>query len=50
VSREAQGLGAGRTLVTAFLAEARRRGARKVDLTTDELDNEVWASTWRGRS
>ena len=36
----AQGLGAGRALVAAFLAEARRRGSTKVDLTTDKLGNE----------
>lgn len=35
-----QGLGAGRALVQAFLAEAGRRGARKVDLTTDQAGNE----------
>lgn len=36
----AQGLGAGKALVLAFLDEARRRGARAVDLTTDKIDND----------
>lgn len=35
-----QGSGLGKTLVRAFLAEARRRGIRSVDLTTDKVDNE----------
>jgi ribosomal protein S18 acetylase RimI-like enzyme len=39
VAPMAQGIGAGRKLVEAFLSEARLRGARKVDLTTDKTDN-----------
>lgn len=35
-----QGVGAGKALVTAFLEDARRRGATRVDLTTDKVDNE----------
>jgi ribosomal protein S18 acetylase RimI-like enzyme len=40
VGPEAQGLGAGKALVLAFIDEAARRGAVKVDLTTDKVDNE----------
>jgi ribosomal protein S18 acetylase RimI-like enzyme len=36
----AQGLGAGKALVLAFVDEARRRGATGVDLTTDKLEND----------
>ena len=39
VSREAQGRGLGKALVTAFLQEAADRGAKRVDLTTDKVDN-----------
>lgn len=41
VRPEAQGQGHGRTLVMAFLDEARRRGLRHVDLSTDRDDNEA---------
>lgn len=37
---ELQGTGAGKKLVEAFLAEARRRGCKRVFLTTDHDDNE----------
>lgn len=37
----AQGRGMGRALVEAFLAKAGHRGAMRVDLTTDKVDNEV---------
>jgi ribosomal protein S18 acetylase RimI-like enzyme len=40
VAADAQGLGAGRKLVVAFLEEARRRGATRVDLTTDKTCND----------
>lgn len=40
VDPAAQGLGAGRALVQAFLDAAGRRGASKVDLTTDQSGNE----------
>lgn len=40
VSPKARGRGVGRSLALAFLREARARGARRVDLTTDKLDNE----------
>jgi len=40
VDASAQGLGAGKALVEAFLRDAAARGATKVDLTTDKLDNE----------
>lgn len=40
VAPEAQGLGAGSSLVVAFIDEARRRGATRVDLTTDKIGNE----------
>ena len=40
VDPTAQGLGAGRALVQAFLEAAGRRGACKVDLTTDQDGNE----------
>lgn len=40
VAPEAQGLGAGRSLVVGFTAEAQRRGATAVDLTTDKVDND----------
>jgi ribosomal protein S18 acetylase RimI-like enzyme len=40
VAPEAQGLGAGKALVDAFIEEARRRGATRVDLTTDKAGNE----------
>ncbi len=36
----AQRLGVGKALVEAFLSEAARRGSRRVDLTTDKVDNE----------
>jgi ribosomal protein S18 acetylase RimI-like enzyme len=35
-----QSVGAGRTLVNAFLHEARRRGSTTVDLTTDKIGND----------
>ncbi len=35
-----QGAGAGKKLVMAFLDEARRRGAVRVDLTTDKVEND----------
>ena len=57
VDPSAQGWGTGRALVEAFLAEAGRRGAMRVDLTTDKVDNEVAkvfsrgsGSAWRARS
>jgi len=37
---ELQGTGAGKTLVTAFLNEARKRGCSRVFLTTDRAENE----------
>ena len=40
VGPEAQGLGAGKALVGAFVREAARRGASKIDLTTDKAENE----------
>jgi ribosomal protein S18 acetylase RimI-like enzyme len=40
VASEAQGLGAGKSLVVAFFEEARRRGATRVDLTTDKTAND----------
>ncbi len=40
VAPEAQGLGIGKKLVGAFLAEAVRRGMMEVNLTTDALNNE----------
>ena len=40
VAEATQGLGLGKLLVERFLVEASRRGARKVDLTTDKVDNE----------
>ncbi len=39
VRPDAQGSGGGRALVLAFRDEAARRGARKVDLTTDKVGN-----------
>ncbi len=39
VAPAAQRVGAGHKLLEAFLSEARGRGARKVDLTTDKTDN-----------
>jgi len=41
VDPTAQGQGVGRRLVVAFLDEARRCGARRVNLTTDREDNEA---------
>jgi GNAT superfamily N-acetyltransferase len=38
---ELQGTGAGKTLVAAFLDEAKRRGCRRVFLTTDRDDNDA---------
>lgn len=35
-----QSVGAGKALVRAFVEEARRRGSSKVDLTTDNADND----------
>jgi ribosomal protein S18 acetylase RimI-like enzyme len=40
VDPRCQSVGAGRTLVSAFLDEARRRGSTKVDLTTDKIGND----------
>lgn len=40
VGSAAQGLGAGKALVVAFLDEAARCGSRVVDLTTDKVDND----------
>lgn len=40
VAPEAQSLGTGRMLVRAFCDEAQRRGAVRVDLTTDKAENE----------
>ncbi len=40
VDPTAQGLGAGKALVAAFLEDARSRGSTAVDLTTDKVDNE----------
>lgn len=37
---ECQGSGIGQLLVRAFLDEAKRRGLRQVDLTTDRDNNE----------
>ena len=39
-SPEAQGLGAGQSLVEAFLFESIRRNLNEVVLTTDKLNNE----------
>lgn len=38
---ERQGQGIGQALVQAFLAEAARRGLRRVNLTTDKVDNDA---------
>lgn len=48
VDPAAQGLGAGKSLVLAFLQEAGRRGATRVDLTTDKVDNERTNAFYRG--
>lgn len=47
VGPEAQGYGAGKALVLAFIEAAARRGAVKVDLTTDKVDNERTNSFYR---
>ena len=40
VAHEIQGMGVGKALVKSFFQEAARRGASKVDLTTDKMRNE----------
>lgn len=41
VSPQFQGVGAGRKLIEAFLDESKRRGCKKVFLTTDGNDNDL---------
>ncbi len=48
VDPAAQGLGAGKALVAAFLEEARKRGSRTTDLTTDMVENERTNAFYRG--
>ena len=48
VDPAAQGLGLGKALVLGFLAEAGRRGATAVDLTTDKVDNQGANAFYRG--
>ena len=47
VSPELQGTGAGKTLVQAFLNEAKRRSCRKVFLTTDRDGNDTVNAFYR---
>lgn len=47
ISPEAQGTGAGKKLVHAFLREARERGCRRVFLTTDRDGNSAVNSFYR---
>jgi ribosomal protein S18 acetylase RimI-like enzyme len=42
-----QGRGAGKQLVAAFLDEARRRGSRRVSLTTDRVNNDAVNAFYR---
>lgn len=41
VSPKLQGRGAGKVLISSFLDEAKRRGSRRVYLTTDQTNNDV---------
>jgi ribosomal protein S18 acetylase RimI-like enzyme len=41
VSPRLQGSGAGKDLISAFLEEAKRRGSRRVYLTTDQMNNDA---------